>query len=130
MIAEDMTADSISLSVRVCQAKSLRKADIMSSDPYAKVIVGEQDFKTKVKTFTCKPKWDEQYTFATVDSGPLRVEVWDHDDVSADDLLGVVEFKINEIATDGYEKKWYPLEDPGRKKQKGEIELEIRKLWV
>ena len=57
------------------------------------LLTGSKAFSTKICHNTYAPVWNETTDIsisASSDCDPLRVQVYDHDDGSADDLLGEV----------------------------------------
>eukprot|EP00746_Dinoflagellata_sp_MGD_P006182 gnl/MRDRNA2_/MRDRNA2_112039_c0_seq1.p1 gnl/MRDRNA2_/MRDRNA2_112039_c0~~gnl/MRDRNA2_/MRDRNA2_112039_c0_seq1.p1 ORF type:complete len:1328 (+),score=217.90 gnl/MRDRNA2_/MRDRNA2_112039_c0_seq1:426-3986(+) len=90
------------LTLGICSAKGLRRADLLSSDPYCVVRVKStptkfQTWKTSVRPSTTNPVWNETHEFKVnwpahdcFASDQIYVEVWDYDRVSQHDFLGEV----------------------------------------
>ncbi len=116
--------------VHVIACNNIRAADMSfrgkgSSDPYVRVVVGEnaakagrQVFTTKVIPSTLAPRWDpvEEFDFwreppAKESTGlsELLIQVYDHDKVGSDDFLGEVRININDLPLD----RCHSLRPPG-----------------
>lgn len=88
-----------SLQVTVKKGENLKGCDNggKSSDPYVKLIVGNNKRKTAVKKNDLNPVWDVPFSF-TVDKPmeqKLIVEVWDKDLIGGDNM-GKFSLSINE----------------------------------
>ncbi|KAJ8610372.1 hypothetical protein CTAYLR_003875 [Chrysophaeum taylorii] len=110
------------LSVKVIEAANLPAADLGgTSDPYVKLILTgrnkwdqEWDHKQTWRTKTVKkdlcPRFHAETTFGVPRfDAVLRVEVYDSDVQSADDLLGSCEVPLKELAGRGLVKNWFSL---------------------
>ena len=87
------------LTVDVTMACSLLAADLGgTSDPYVILHVAGQRRKTRIIKRTLEPVWDETFEFyAPLDeflSSGVRFEVFDHDDLGMDDVLGACRVKL------------------------------------
>lgn len=115
------------LDVEVIESVGLKAADAHgTSDPYAKVILtgytlaGQEWLPelrtvstTQFKPFTLEPIWNEHFVFAVRRGGAvLRVEVYDHDYTSDDDILGVVEIPLSNLYAQQVVDRWYKLRPP------------------
>ncbi|KAH8063209.1 C2 domain-containing protein [Aureococcus anophagefferens] len=126
------------VSVDVIAAAELAVADSFSgsSDPYAVLeITGyglskrrrewpddvRESYATKIVKKDLNPTWDERCVFESWRYGAvLRVVVYDHDDDSADDLLGAFEVPLDGLANKPAAAQWYTFADgaPGGVKLK------------
>ena len=126
------------VSVDVIAAAELAVADSFSgsSDPYAVLeITGyglskrrrewpddvRGTYTTKIVKKDLNPTWDERCVFESWRYGAvLRVVVYDHDDDSADDLLGAFEVPLDGLANKAAAAQWYTFADgaPGGVKLK------------
>ncbi|EFJ31196.1 hypothetical protein SELMODRAFT_169243 [Selaginella moellendorffii] len=87
------------LKVRVVKGTNLAVRDILTSDPYVVLNLGHQTAKTKVVNSNLNPVWDEEIMLS-VPSGPpvpLKLQVFDYDKFSADDIMGEVEVDLQPI---------------------------------
>ncbi|CAN1351550.1 Protein C2-DOMAIN ABA-RELATED 4 [Linum perenne] len=74
------------LRIKVVRGVNLAVRDVRSSDPYAIVRMGKQNVN---------PEWNETLTLSVTDPNlPVKIEVYDWDLFSRDDLLGNAEFEI------------------------------------
>ena len=113
------------LKVKLIEAANLPAADLGGkSDPYARLIItgknkyGNEWTEEKRQTWqsatvkkSLNPGWHEQCEFFVPRyDAVLRVEIYDLDVSSADDLLGSVEIPIKDLSFLGLVKRWVPLE--------------------
>ena len=63
------------------------------SDPYVILKVGTTRCRTQVVPETLNPEFNETFVLRVNQFEPVRVEVWDHDQLSQDDFEG--EFTLN-----------------------------------
>ncbi|KAH8095424.1 C2 domain-containing protein [Aureococcus anophagefferens] len=113
------------LKVKLIEAANLPAADLGGkSDPYARLIItgknkyGNEWTEEKRQTWqsatvkkSLNPGWHEQCEFFVPRyDAVLRVEIYDLDVSSADDLLGSVEIPIRDLSFLGLVKRWVPLE--------------------
>lgn len=78
------------LRVHVVEGKNLENKDLIGkSDPYAVLKVGSIKVETPVIDNCLNPKWDFWCEFEIVPNSELKVEVWDRDDGTKDDFLGL-----------------------------------------
>lgn len=110
------------LLVRVIEARNIPAMDPNGfSDPYVKLQLGKQRFKTKVVKKCLNPSWCQDFTFKVDDmKEELIMSVMDEDKYSIDDFIGQVKVPISRIF-DTKDKSlgttWYPLQ-PKNKKSK------------
>ncbi|XP_004470620.1 perforin-1 [Dasypus novemcinctus] len=79
------------LEVTVVQAWDLKGDVITATDAYVKVFFGGQERRTGTVWNNNNPRWMTRLDFGDVllaSGGVLRVQVWDADSISKDDLLG------------------------------------------
>lgn len=121
------------LVVQVMGARDLPAMDLNGlSDPYVKVKLGKQKFKTKVVKKTLNPYWGEEFCFRVEDlNEELLISVLDEDKYFNDDFVGHVKFPVSQVF-DAHNKcldtAWYPLQPKSKKpkhKDCGEILLTI-----
>ncbi|KAL3519249.1 hypothetical protein ACH5RR_017398 [Cinchona calisaya] len=121
------------LLVRVIEGRDLPPMDPNGlSDPYVKLQLGKQRFKTKVVKKCLNPSWCEEFSFRVDDlKDELFISVLDEDKYFNDDFVGQIKIPIYQVF-DAPDKSlgtaWYTLQ-PKTKKAKnkdcGEILLTI-----
>jgi Ca2+-binding EF-hand superfamily protein len=92
------------ITVGVLSAINIPIGDRTSSDPYVKVKLGRTNqLKTNVIKKTLNPQWNKRFNPMTLKEKPpeLTFELYDHDNLSKDDLLGLVVIQYDQIEWDG-----------------------------
>lgn len=82
------------------------------SDPYVKIIVGSQAYRSPVIYNTVNPKWN--YICEAIvhhSHGNIEIEVMDEDQGSKDDFLGRTSLSLNTISNDGITEAWLTLKE-------------------
>lgn len=83
--------------IRSCEVQFHRELSIfdrlvppsMTQDPYIKIFYGGQHRKSSTKHHGgINPRWDEPFLFDLSTNTELRVQVWDRDRFSPDDMVG------------------------------------------
>lgn len=102
------------LDVRVIKARNLRAMDSNGfSDPYVKLQLGKQRFKTKVVKMNLNPAWDQEFSFVVGDGRDvLKFYVYDEDMLGIDDFLGQVKVSLEDVlAAENFSlgTRWYQL---------------------
>jgi Ca2+-dependent lipid-binding protein len=111
-----------------------------TSDPYVVLTCNELTFTSKVKDATLEPVWNESTHFVVGGPrGDLEVQVFDHDLIGTDDLLGKVTIPLSTVktlaASTGQDRQWFALSMPveeggtGEAGGKGEIQLALDLLF-
>ncbi|KAM5588959.1 C2 and GRAM domain-containing protein [Rosa sericea] len=121
------------LVVQVMGARDLPAMDLNGlSDPYVKVKMGKQKFKTKVVKKTLNPYWGEEFTFRVDDlNDELLISCLDEDKYFNDDFVGCVKFPVSQVFDSPnkcLDTSWHPLQPKSKKpkhKDCGEILLNI-----
>ncbi|PUZ52016.1 hypothetical protein GQ55_6G236900 [Panicum hallii var. hallii] len=87
------------LTVRVIEARNLRAMDSNGfSDPYVKLQLGKQRFKTKVIKMNLNPTWDQEFSFLVGDvRDVLKLDVYDEDILRMDDFLGQLRVPLEDV---------------------------------
>ncbi|CAN0908756.1 C2 and GRAM domain-containing protein At1g03370 [Linum grandiflorum] len=121
------------LVVRVIQGRNLPAMDPNGlSDPYVKLQLGKQRFKTKVVKKNLNPTWGEEFSFKVEDlKEELVISVLDEDKYFNDDFVGQLKVPVSQVF-DADNKSlgtsWYSLQPKTKKsktKECGEILLTI-----
>lgn len=93
------------------------------SDPYAKLRVGNRQFKSKTIKENLHPVWKEVYEFV-VHEAPgqeLEMELYD-EDTDKDDFLGKYNLDLGDVKRDKEIDQWFPLEGV----ESGEVHLKLQ----
>ncbi|CAL0334535.1 unnamed protein product [Lupinus luteus] len=118
--------------VRVIEAKNLPPMDHNGlCDPYVRLQIGKQRFRTKVMKKCLNPKWDEEFSFSVDDPNEVLVVTVMDEDKLFDELMGQFEVPMShffdeEIKSIGT--AWYALQTKSKKlknKECGEVCLSI-----
>lgn len=108
------------LLVRVIEARNLLAMDPNGfSDPYVKLQLGKQRFKTKVVKKSLNPSWDEEFSFRVEDlNEELVLSVLDEDKYFNDDFIGWIRISASKVF-DSEDKSlgtaWYALQPKSSK---------------
>ncbi|KAF7090761.1 hypothetical protein CFC21_093461 [Triticum aestivum] len=88
------------LNITVVKGSGLAVRDMLTSDPYVVLSLGEQKAQTTVKASDLNPVWNEVLNLSVPRNyGPLKLEVYDHDTFSADDIMGEAEIDLKPMIT-------------------------------
>ncbi|XP_042403800.1 ADP-ribosylation factor GTPase-activating protein AGD12-like isoform X2 [Zingiber officinale] len=88
------------LKVKVVRGSKLAVRDMLTSDPYVVLMLGQQKAQTTVKNSNLNPVWNEELTFSIPPNyGALKLQVYDHDVISADDIMGEAEIDLQAMIT-------------------------------
>ncbi|KAG7016631.1 putative ADP-ribosylation factor GTPase-activating protein AGD11, partial [Cucurbita argyrosperma subsp. argyrosperma] len=93
--------------VNVVRGTNLAVRDVVTSDPYVILMLGQQSVKTRVIKSNLNPVWNERLMLSIPENiPPLKVLVYDKDTFSTDDFMGEAEIDIQPLvaATKAYEK--------------------------
>uniref|UniRef100_A0A0D9VDD8 Arf-GAP domain-containing protein n=1 Tax=Leersia perrieri TaxID=77586 RepID=A0A0D9VDD8_9ORYZ len=83
------------LNVKVKGGTNLAIRDMSSSDPYVVLTLGQQKAQTSVIKASLNPVWNEELKLSVPQEyGPLKLQVFDHDMLSKDDLMGEAEIDL------------------------------------
>ncbi|KAK7246030.1 hypothetical protein RIF29_40887 [Crotalaria pallida] len=121
------------LVVRVIEAKNLPPTDPNGlSDPYVRLQLGRQRFRTKVIKKCLNPKWDEEFSFRVDDlNEELVISVMDEDKFLIDDFVGQLKVPMSLVFDEEIKSlgtAWYSLQPKSKKsknKEAGEVRLSI-----
>nr|CAD1831448.1 unnamed protein product [Ananas comosus var. bracteatus] len=88
------------LKVKVIKGTNLAIRDMLSSDPYVVLTIGQQKAQTAVIKSNLNPIWNEELKLSVPrEYGPLQLQVFDHDMLSADDIMGEAEVDLQPMIT-------------------------------
>ncbi|CAL9127464.1 unnamed protein product [Musa textilis] len=88
------------LKVKVVRGSNLAVRDMFSSDPYVVLTLGDQKAQTTVKPSDLNPIWNEELTLSVPQIyGALKLQVYDQDVFSADDIMGEAEVDLQPMIT-------------------------------
>ncbi|KAG0233282.1 Extended synaptotagmin-3 [Actinomortierella wolfii] len=120
------------LAVTVIQAKDLKREDglLGKNDPYVKLSIGHLLNKQKHRTATKKNEsgtvvFDETFEFEAKPDQDLKVEVFD-DDLVSDDDIGSTKIPLDRVFESGQIQQWYQIGEGS--KFRGEVELRLTLL--
>ncbi|XP_040377393.1 ADP-ribosylation factor GTPase-activating protein AGD12-like isoform X2 [Oryza brachyantha] len=83
------------LNVKVKGGTNLAIRDMSSSDPYVVLTLGQQKVQTSVIKANLNPVWNEDLKLSVPQEYvPLKLQVFDHDMLSKDDLMGEAEIDL------------------------------------
>ena len=114
--------------VHLIECQDLVIKDIVSSDPYVVLSIGLQKRKSTIKYNTLKPQYMERFQFSWDGHDPLILEVYDKDELSKDDHMGMAEISLSGLKKnpDKVFRGWHCIKHrKHRDKQQGEVLLEL-----
>ncbi|GLJ46671.1 hypothetical protein SUGI_0983640 [Cryptomeria japonica] len=108
------------LKVRVNEGFNLVKKDLISSDPYVLIKLGQQRVKTKTIKRSLDPVWNDELTIGVPSKTPrLEVEVMDEDTFTSDEPLGNI--KVDIVPLMNYATKYQFQKLENGKKEVGKL---------
>ena len=113
------------LIVRPICGRLTRDTDFFTKmDPYCVVALGSQKQKTRVAVSAGKtPNWQDQLVFKKTFEDSLKIEVWDYDSNSRDDLVGEGYVTVQRVTSTPNWEDWVEVVHKGRKA--GDIKLSV-----
>ncbi|XP_011000552.1 PREDICTED: probable ADP-ribosylation factor GTPase-activating protein AGD11 isoform X1 [Populus euphratica] len=86
------------IKVNVVKGTNLAVRDVMTSDPYVIISLGQQSVRTRVIKNNLNPIWNESLMLSIPEQiPPLKVLVYDKDTFSTDDFMGEAEIDIQPL---------------------------------
>ncbi|XP_013698219.1 probable ADP-ribosylation factor GTPase-activating protein AGD11 isoform X3 [Brassica napus] len=86
--------------VNVVKGTNLAVRDVMTSDPYVILSLGQQSVKTRVIKNNLNPVWNETLMLSIPEQmPPLKVLVYDKDTFTTDDFMGEAEIDIQPLVS-------------------------------
>ncbi|CAA2934511.1 ADP-ribosylation factor GTPase-activating AGD12-like [Olea europaea subsp. europaea] len=88
------------LKITIFKGTNLAVRDMLSSDPYVLLTLGKQKAQTAVVKSNLNPVWHEELMLSVPqDFGAIKLQVFDHDTFSADDIMGEAHIDIQPLIT-------------------------------
>ncbi|CAL0325039.1 unnamed protein product [Lupinus luteus] len=88
------------LKVKVIKGTDLAIRDMMTSDPYVILKLGQQTVQTTIIKSNLNPVWNEELMLSVPQEfGQLSLQVYDHDIFSADDIMGEADIDLQPLIT-------------------------------
>ncbi|KAL1535121.1 putative ADP-ribosylation factor GTPase-activating protein AGD11 [Salvia divinorum] len=88
------------INVKIVRGTDLAVRDMVSSDPYVVLNLGNQSMKTRVIKNNLNPVWNEKLMLSIPeDIPPLKLIVYDKDTFSTDDFMGSAEIDIQPLVS-------------------------------
>ncbi|VVB12233.1 unnamed protein product [Arabis nemorensis] len=88
------------LKVTIKKGTNLAVRDMMSSDPYVVLTLGQQTAQSTVVKSNLNPVWNEELMLSVPHNyGSMKLQVFDYDTFSADDIMGEAEIDIQPLIT-------------------------------
>lgn len=86
------------------------------SDPYVKIQIGGETFKSQVIKENLNPTWNEMYEVVLTElpGQELSLEVFDKDMDMKDDFMGRLKINLSDIISSQYINEWFALSDVKR----------------
>ena len=79
------------------------------SDPYAIVKYNNQLKKTHWKIKNLNPRWLESFNFHVNELTTVKIDVFDHDELSSDDFMGTCDVSLADLSRGIPKEKWITL---------------------
>lgn len=124
------------LKVELVEAQDVAKADLWGeSDPYAVIYIRRKQgciWTSSTKMNTKCPIWNETYTFNVEDpeSQKLTVQLYDFDQFTSDDFIGVAEIPLSQLKPKSEQDIWLDLvEDLKKEQQKFKGKIHLRMIY-
>ncbi|KAI3719636.1 hypothetical protein L6452_20538 [Arctium lappa] len=114
------------IKVNVVRGTNLAVRDMMTSDPYVILSLGNQSVKTRVIKSNLNPVWNEKLMLSIPDNiPPLRVIVYDRDTFKPDDFMGDGEIDIQPLLSAAKASGNSDLKESSMELGKGTVKQEI-----
>jgi len=119
------------MKISVKEARDLPAMDRLpgaSSDPYCKIELEEQQFKTKVRKKTLAPKWGQEFVFTVhnLETSMIKLECWDWNRVTEHQIIGRVEIMVKDVMNGTTDSPtWYPLVPASSKSESSSVDAAL-----
>lgn len=100
--SSNKTASAVigNLKVKVIRGINLAIRDMLTSDPYVVLTLGQQKVQTTIIKSNLNPIWNEELKLTIPQRyGALKLQVYDYDTFSADDIMGEAEIDLQPMIT-------------------------------
>ena len=88
------------IKVNVVKGTNLAVRDVVTSDPYVVLALGQQSVRTRVIKNNLNPIWNESLMLSIPEQiPPLKVFVYDKDKFTTDDFMGEAEIDIQPLVS-------------------------------
>ena len=113
--------------VTVVEARNLPALDILGkSDPYVRLKLSTQEYKTPKKKKTLHPRFDNTYEFYLTDKrSVLEVSVWNSNRFLNDDFIGKISIPATELLEDSLDDRWRALVSLKDEKEDHHAEIKL-----
>ncbi|GHF76689.1 hypothetical protein GCM10018790_63450 [Kitasatospora xanthocidica] len=96
--------------------------DLLDSDPYVQVTVGDETVETPVDDDTTKPRWNWSHTFQNVTpDARMKFHVYGDDATDVDDDLGSIQMTVRQFL--------YNNEDKRQTIHAGDSRIDVKARW-
>ncbi|KAL1564343.1 putative ADP-ribosylation factor GTPase-activating protein agd11 [Salvia divinorum] len=101
------------INVNIVRGTDLAVRDMVSSDPYVILNLGNQSMKTRVIKNNLNPVWNEKLMLSIPeDIPPLKLLVYDKDTFSTDDFMGSAEIDIQPLLSAAKATEYSSISEP------------------
>lgn len=101
------------INVNIVRGTDLAVRDMVSSDPYVILTLGNQSMKTRVIKNNLNPVWNERLMLSIPeDIPPLKLLVYDKDTFSTDDFMGSAEIDIQPLLSAAKATEYSSISEP------------------
>ncbi|KAG4166741.1 hypothetical protein ERO13_A13G151932v2 [Gossypium hirsutum] len=103
--------------------------DMLTSDPYVVLTLGKQTIQTAVIKSNLNPVWNEELMLSVPQNfGPVKLQVYDYDTFSADDIMGEAEIDIQPLITSAMIGKWLKSQDNALIEDSIQVSLKLQNV--
>jgi len=101
----------LKLRVMVKEGRAMRAMDILGKcDPYVKLTLESQEYKTHTKRRTQHPQWNQEFELFVNEHRPgvLEISCW-HDSIGKDECMGHALFSLEGFSVGSTTSRWFNL---------------------
>ncbi|PRP79572.1 hypothetical protein PROFUN_12833 [Planoprotostelium fungivorum] len=117
----------LKLHVNIKEGRALLGMDLLGkSDPYIKLVLESQEYKSHTQRRTCHPQFHQDFELFVnpASYGILDISCW-HASIGKDSFMGHITFPINKLSIGSSISQWLPLTPKTTEKVTGELFLTI-----